>query len=498
MRARSIVTAIRSALLFISLLGMSATVSARPLIEAGDMALRHDIQRLADAGLIKGTTSTWPLAWGPILADIERVDVTRLSPDLADSLLRLQSRGRAETVTGRILFSAQAGIADEAMRIRSYQDTPRGKAEVSAGLHWLGERLNIDLNVQGVDSAQDDDVLRFDHSMLGLIVGNWSVAASTQARWWGPAWDGSLILSNNARPIPALTFDRLSSRPFESRWLGWIGPWDLSVMFGQLEKERAIPNAQFFGLRFNFRPAPSLEIGFSRSAQWCGDGRPCDLGTFGDLLLGKDNRGDEGVDFENEPGNQLAGFDLRWSPAFLGHSVAVYGQFIGEDEAGGFPSKWLGQVGAEWTSYWFDRWSARIYAEFADTTCQFYDSPANFNCAYNHGNYRTGYRFRSRSIGYAADNDARLASLGFIIVDADNVQWRASLRLGELNRGGAVDSANTLTATSKDLLSLDLAHSRTFYFGVIDVGAGYEMLDDIAIGESDNEAHFYVQWRSSF
>ena len=28
---------------------------------------------------------------------------------------------------------------------------------------------------------------------------------SVTDRWWGPGWDGSLILSNNARPIPAIT-----------------------------------------------------------------------------------------------------------------------------------------------------------------------------------------------------------------------------------------------------------------------------------------------------
>ena len=33
---------------------------AGPFIPAGDLALRHDIQRLADAGIIKGPTTTWP------------------------------------------------------------------------------------------------------------------------------------------------------------------------------------------------------------------------------------------------------------------------------------------------------------------------------------------------------------------------------------------------------------------------------------------------------
>ena len=44
-----------------------------PYIPAGDLMLRHDVQRLADHGIIKGPTSTWPLAWGPILDSIRSV-----------------------------------------------------------------------------------------------------------------------------------------------------------------------------------------------------------------------------------------------------------------------------------------------------------------------------------------------------------------------------------------------------------------------------------------
>jgi hypothetical protein len=61
----------------------------------------------------------------------------------------------------------------------------------------------------------------------------------------------------------------------------------------------------------NFRPIPSLEIGLSRSAQFCGDGRPCGLSEFWDLFIGNDN--DQSL--EEQPGNQLAGFDARWSAA---------------------------------------------------------------------------------------------------------------------------------------------------------------------------------------
>jgi hypothetical protein len=471
---------------------------AGPTIPTGDLALRHDIQRLATAGIILGPTTTWPLAWGPVLADIERVDLSTQSPAVIDAVIRVKRRAHWETRTGELTYEAEVGIADNATRIRSYSDTPRGRSEASVGASWTGDWLSANVNVQYVDSAQDSDDVRFDGSEVAVALGNWSVAASTMDRWWGPGWDGSLILSNNARPVPSLVIDRLFTGAFETRWLNWLGPWDFSAIFGQLEKERAVPNAKFFGMRFNFRPTPSLEIGLSRTAQWCGDDRPCDLDTFIDLFLGRDNAGEDDTGRTDEPGNQLAGIDVRWTPGFMGSAYGLYGQLIGEDEAGGFPSRYMGQFGADWSGYLFDRWSTRAFIEFAGTTCQFHESSKLYNCAYNHGIYETGYRFRGRSIGHGADNDAELISIGLMLVDADETQWRASLRSGTLNSGGAADDQNTLTATSQDLLSIDLVHSRAYWFGVLELGVGYESIDDALSGTSSGDGRAYLQWRSSF
>ena len=466
-------------------------------IAPGDLALRHDIQRLADYGVIRGPVTTWPLAWGPILEDLKDANAAQLPGDVVDAIMRVRSRAKWETVTGDLTLNAKVGVAENPTRIRSFQNTPRGNAEVSAGAAWIGNWVSIDLNVQAVDSDQDSDEFRADNSMISVVAGNWSIAASTQERWWGPGWDGSLILSNNARPIPSLTIDRIFTDAFETRWLAWLGRWDVSVIFGQMEKERQIPNAQFFGMRMAFRLLPSLEIGLSRAAQWCGDGRPCDLETFGNLLIGRDNRGGEGINLDNEPGNQLAGVDFRWSPRLLGHSIAIYGQFIGEDEAGGFPSRYLAQFGAEMSGYIRNRWSYRGYAEIAGTSCDFVKDDI-FNCAYNHGIYQTGYRYRTRTIGHGADNDARLISAGLILVSVDGTQWRALLRYGALNRGGTTDPNNTLTPTKQDIASIDLSYSRAFPFGVIDIGAGYEQIDDIVTGQGNNDSRFYLQWRSAY
>ena len=481
----------------IALTFSSCAAFAGPFVAPGDMALRHDIQRLADYGVIKGAVTTWPLAWGPILADLQNVDVTALPPNILDALVRLKNRAAWETRSAELTFKAKVGAADDASRIRSFQDTPRGKVEAAAGVGWIGDWFSVDLNVQYVDSDQDDEDFRYDDSMLGIVLDNYSVTASTMQRWWGPGWDGSLILSNNARPMPSLTIDRVFTDAFETKWLSWLGPWDLSIMFGQMEEERHIPNTKFFGMRFNFRPIPSLEIGLSRTAQWCGDGRPCDFETFVDLLLGQDNRGSDGLDESTEPGNQLAGIDVRWSPSFFSIPVAAYGQLIGEDEAGGFPSRYLAQGGFEVSGYLWNKWSYRWYAELAGTSCDFISDDI-FNCAYNHGIYQTGYRYRGRAVGHGADNDARLISTGWLMVDEKDTQWRVLVRFGELNRGGPPDAHNSLTATPQDIASIDLSHSRAFPFGVIDVGVGFEQIDDTASGNSLNNGRAYLQWRSSY
>ena len=272
----------------------------------------------------------------------------------------------------------------------------------------------------------------------------------------------------------------------------------MSVIWGQMEQERAVPNTKFFGFRLNFRPLPSLEIGLSRSAQWCGDGRPCDFDTFIDLLLGNDNVGSGGVSPGTEPGNQLAGIDFRWALTPLNLPLALYGQFIGEDEAGGFPSRYIGQVGIEGAGSIGQGWSYRWYGEASATTCNFYESPEGFNCAYNHGIYETGYRYRGRVVGHGADNDAAIATLGVLLIDRDEHSWQGLVRIGKLNRGGVPDPANSLTPVSQDVLNVELIHNRIFSFGQLEFGVGYERFDGNSAVQSSNEARGFIQWRSDY
>ncbi len=265
-----------------------------------------------------------------------------------------------------------------------------------------------------------------------------------------------------------------------------------------LDDDRVINDTWLFGMRGSFRPLRGLEIGISRTAQWCGDGRNCDLGTFVDLLLGKDNQG-VNVDPEDEPGNQLGGFDIRWSlPKQI--PVAVYVQWTAEDTRQGGPElgSWLRQAGLE---YWgtIGGASHRTHFEIADSGCGTGGlgfSKISENCAYNHSIYQTGYRYKGRSIGHSMDGDGLSYSIGSTLVQSTGHSWNVSLRYMEINRVGNPDPRHTLSATPQDLVDVQISHQRYLPIGVIHAGIGYSKLDDELSGESSSDVTGFLRWSS--
>lgn len=487
----------RILLLPVLCLALASTANAGPAIQAGDIGLRHDIQVLADYGVISGPVTTWPVSWDAIKSDLIRAKGREQALPVAveQAMERLLARAEQATRRGQPRFEGSLAGAEKPTAIRGFANTPREDAEIRAGFSSFGDLFSIDLNVTGVDNPSDSEDVRLDGSQVGVELGNWTFAASTYERWWGPGWDGSLILSNNARPIPSLAISRNRTDAFETKWLSWIGPWDVSVLFGQFDDPRVINDARFFGMRVNFKPHPSLEIGLSRTAQWCGDGRPCGLDTFWDMFIGRDNIGDQGVTIETEAANQLAGYDIRWSNFWFGQPSAFYTQFIGDDEAGGLPSRFLVLAGIETSGYIRNRWSWRAYAELAGTSCNYLSGDPSCS-AYENLIYESGYRYYGRPVGHGADRDAELVSIGFILTGDTDTTWEFLARTGELNRFGVSDFPHSITPTRLDIDSIDLRYTKATAIGTFYLGLGYESLDDPATGESTSDTRGFLRWTS--
>jgi hypothetical protein len=468
---------------------------AEPWLAPGDLGLRHDVRVLADLGVLRGPASTWPLSWGDIADDLATADLASLDDAARASLTRLTKRVQLERRAQGFVPSIRVSLQNEPRRVRTFEQTPREDEELETGIAWTGLRFSYRLQGSFVSDPDDDESARLDGSYFGAASGNWMFNVGAMDRWWGPGWNGSLILSSNARPIPMISVNRNLSDPLPQRWLRWTGPWSLTAMMGQLESDRDVPDALFFGTRISFRPVPSLEVGLSRTAQWCGEGRPCDLSTFWDLLVGNDTRGVT-TTLPEEPGNQLAGADLRWTGGPHGRRYAVYGQMIAEDIAGGAPSKYIGLFGAErWGYIKRLNGSYRVNLEWADTAVDFLGQD-QFNTAYEHGIYTDGYRYRGRATGHSLDNDGRLWTLQATLLPENGRTWNGLLQFAEINRDDSERGPHSVSATAADLWNVEVGYGMPFGRGTLSMSAGFERFEHKTSGETDESPRLFVQWKS--
>jgi hypothetical protein len=210
------------------------------------------------------------------------------------------------------------------------------------------------------------------------------------------------------------------------------------------------------------------------------------------MVLGNDNQVQDGGASAEQPGNQMAGYDMRLRSPWRALPLAFYTQWIGEDEAGGLPSKFIGQFGLEtWGSTRFASW--RLRAEYSDTACSFTREPPEFNCAYRNSIYPQGYAYRGRIIGHAMDNDSRMYSIAALLTRPNGDVASIMVRRAELNRDGGT---HALTTVPLDLDNVELRYSRGLGAGKISVSVGYE---NPAIGaDSSSPMHGFVSWQQGF
>jgi hypothetical protein len=472
---------------------LAATANADPWLAPGDAALRSDIQLLADAGILHGPVTTWPISWPDLAHDALDAGEAGLDEATRLALLRVQRLARAASSQGFAGVGIRARGSAEPGVLREFADSPREEGELSLRASWLTEHLALNLQGSYVADPDDGKDFRPDGSYIGVNFGNFMLSAGYMERWWGPGWDGSLILSTNARPIPSVTLERNYTDPFKSKWLSWIGPWRASIAMGRAESHDVpVSDVRFFAARVNFRPRPWLEFGLTRTAQWCGGGRPCDWDTFVDMVFGNDNQVADGEAAEDQPGNQMAGYDMRLRSPWRALPVVFYTQWIGEDEAGGLPSKFLGQFGLEtWGSLRSAGW--RLRAEYTDTACNFSRKTPQFGCAYRNSIYPQGYTYRGRIIGDSMDNDSRRFTLAASLSLANGDFLSVTLRRLEINRDGG---DHAISEAPLDVDNVELRYSRGLGAGKISAGIGFE--DPATRRDASSGVQGFVDWQQGF
>ena len=505
-----------TALLAAGSLASAAAVAGEPWIAPGDTLVRHDIQLLVDEGVIDLPMSSWPIAVSDLAAALDGVRAQQTSaqsqPNPTGSGSPVLTRAQAAAVAhlrkiaaeGRPTIGVELGGAARPTTLRTFEDTPREEGEATAWASgFLGSRWGARLELTGVVDPDDDKDIRLDGSYFAGKFGNWIVTAGAQERWWGSGWQGSLILSNNARPVPALALDRAVSTPFETKWLSWIGPWRLTTFMGYMEGGRQdYDHPLLFGFRLSARPLDGLEVSLERTAQWCGEGRSCNWDDFWNLWSGNDNAG-ENVAAEDEPGNQLAGWDIRWASPIGDWNYALYNQHTGESIDNQIPRPYrsMDLAGLETWGGSEDGSSWRAGIEWANTRCGgTEDGLKLWDCAYNNGIFNVeGYRSRGRPLGHSMDGDGDTWGLRYVRVGASAGTFTALARFTKVNEGGGVpDTRHSIAPGPEDWWSLDLIYRRALGSGWIEASAGGDYQDR---SWNDTDAilpRFAVTWHHEF
>ncbi|MDC4594144.1 capsule assembly Wzi family protein [Acinetobacter baumannii] len=383
----------------------SSAVFAQGLVLNND-DLRTDLNWLNQQSVINISTSTWPLSGDEIQRALSQAKVTH--PAQQKVINSVLNALKTDNDTVKVGAFAETDIKNIPQAFGDNQKSQyQGSLEFNAGgENWDAKiRVNAEKDPQ-IDSGHDVNVEG--SYVAGKLWNQWLVAGQIPT-WWGPGHDGSLIRGDASRPVYGVTMQRAVQDAFENKWLSWIGPWQYQLFAGQLDDYKAVPHAKLLGMRVTARPVPALEIGASRAIQIGGDGQPDSFKAYWNAVIGKDNGCTENSCVgEDNASNQLAGFDarLQLQPLF-NIPVSVYGQYIGEDEAGGLPSKKMYLAGADYSSM-INNMPYQIYAEWADTRT----NGDVRGISYNHHQYTDGYYQHGFPLGHAMGGDGQMYSVG--------------------------------------------------------------------------------------
>lgn len=427
-------------IIFLYCLASVSSVHASPagIIEAGHKTLRSDLEWLSDRGVLEIDSTSWPLPVAELERAIKRADTRTLST--ADEIALRSVRN----VLAHNQKDINAGLFVE-LRNRRTETTDlehpvraRQQAGFSLGGNSgaLAGRLAVQAMHDPLTSRQRNT--SFEGSYVAGNLGNQLFYAGQVNHAWGPGQSGSLVWSNAATPIPGIGLKRATHTAFDYPVLKHLGDWGYEIFIGELQNAKLVPDTKVLSMRVHIQPTPSLQLGASRLIHW---GGKIGKNSFSEMMKaffsGSRNSNLDGS--RGTKNNEIAGFDASWKTRLYDNPLTLYGQLIGEDEAGYLPYKYIALGGI---SYKFatakGRWSTNL--EYADTMTDRFQSKSKKGVAYNHSQYKDGMYHEGLPIAYFMGGDARVSSFGVEYVPSHNhgnLRYRTRFVQAETHAGSS-------------------------------------------------------------
>ena len=410
--------------------------------------LRTDLNWLNQQGVIQISTSTWPLSGDEIQRALSNAKIENLVQQKVINSVKASLE--AENTTAKLALFAET---DPQNIPQKFADEQKSQYQAALELNAGGAQWDARLRV----NAEKDPIIDNGHDvnvegsyLAGKLWNQWLIAGQIPT-YWGPGHEGSLIRGDASRPVYGFTMQRAEQQAFETKWLSWIGPWQYQAFAGQLDDYEAVPDTNILGLRLTAQPLPYLELGASRTFQIDGQGQPDSLKAYWNAFIGKDNACDDnGCTGEGNASNQIAGFDARLNlQQWFKVPLSLYGQFVGEDEAGLLPSKKMYLAGVDYSSQ-FKNMPFQIYTEWADTRT----NGEVQGISYNHHIYTDGYYQHGFPLGYAMGGDGQMYSLGGDIHFDHMNRLKGRVLLAKVNQSGL--EINQAFTQKDEIKALDL------------------------------------------
>jgi len=393
------------ALFILAAVSTGSPVTASPWAEVGDNQLRADIEILAAVGAIDDVTTHWPLPWQGIVSALHGNALADQPLYVRQAAARVLAKARAQN-KGGITAAIALDATNRADTIYGFDGMGRGQGQAQFIIDFNSENTAARMALGGMagNLRGKSTKLMPDESYVAQKIGPMLIYGGWLSHWWGPGWMSALSLSNNARPMPQIGFERLETS--RSTWpvLNLLGPWQAEFLVGMLDGPRKEPNTFYNALRFSFSPVRGLQIAGARTEEFCGQGHPCSpIKDYFHIL--------------NDPThvnnvNDQSNIDIKYSHILIGLPAEIYMQLMNEDTS---PILHSG------TSHLF---GASLYVPAGDSpvrlTMEYTDSVPTMDVfsfgnvmhgfAYNNGLYLDGMRYRGRTLGFSLDSDSTLLS----------------------------------------------------------------------------------------
>jgi len=182
--------------------------------------------------------------------------------------------------------------------------------------------------------SKEELVAKKAYAVLDL---GWDVVLGKDSQWWGPGYHGALLMTNNAEPLTMLKL--ANPEPVHLPWIfDSLGPIRFTFFVTNLENTRSVPDPYLYGMRFDFKPSPYIDIAFEKTALVGGKGRPHDLKILLESLIsrthgGQDYKSSNYVNIDDE----RAGLDIKVTIPWRIQPMQIYLEADGEDQSSRLP-----------------------------------------------------------------------------------------------------------------------------------------------------------------